>query len=177
MRTIFENLQPNLPYRVRQLFAPGITRLARTLGQPEYHLRDSEYVGTVEQPLDEFTETLQAHGFEWDPLAWYHQPPVGSEPNGSWAYRRTVLADRQIHVILIAHSPEYIDVFAHEEYSWLRHPIKHFRQVGIERQAGRSEMRRRIGRQDVEIDIKSRRRRRVTQAVRGLRKYLTSIMQ
>lgn len=88
-----------------------------------------------------------------------------------------MLADRQIHVILIAHSPEYIDVFAHEEYSWLRHPIKHFRQVGIERQAGRSEMRRRIGRQDVEIDIKSRRRRRVTQAVRGLRKYLTSIMQ
>lgn len=72
MRTIFENLQPNFPYRVRQLFAPGITRLARTLGQPEYHLRDSEYVGTVEQPLDEFTETLQTHGFEWDPLAWYH---------------------------------------------------------------------------------------------------------
>jgi hypothetical protein len=72
MRTIFENLQPNFPYRVRQLFAPGITRLARTLGQPEYRLRDSEYVGTVEQPLDEFTETLQTHGFEWDPLAWYH---------------------------------------------------------------------------------------------------------
>ena len=130
MRTIVETLQPEVPYRVRQRLGPLITRLARTLGQPEYRLRDTEYVGTVRQPLDEFTETLQKHGFEWDPLAWYHQPPVGSEPNGSWTYRRTLLADSQIHVIFIAHSPEYIDVFAHEEYNWLRHPIKHLRQVG-----------------------------------------------
>ncbi len=57
MRSIFETLQPDLPYRVRQRFSPWITRFARTLGQPEYRLRDTEYVGTVKQPLDEFTET------------------------------------------------------------------------------------------------------------------------
>jgi hypothetical protein len=176
MRSIVETLQPKVPYRVRGWLGPAITRFGKTLGQPEYRLRDTEYVGTVNRPLDEFTETLQDHGFEWDPLAWYHQPPVGSEPNGSWTYRETLLADRQIHVILIAHSPEYIDVFAHEEYSWLRHPIKHLRQVGIERKAGRNEIRRWLERHGVEIDVKSRRLRRASHAMRDFRKYLGSVV-
>ena len=175
MRTILETLKPDVPYRVRQSLGPWITRLAQTLGQPEYRLRKTEYVGTVEQPLDEFTETLQDHGFEWDPLAWYHQPPVGSEPDGSWTYRRGLLADRQLHVILVAHSPEYIDAFAHEEYNWVRHPIKHLRQVGIERQAGSSEMRRWIERHGMEPDTESRHRRLVAHTVRDLQKYLRSI--
>jgi len=95
MRTITETLQPDVSYRVRQRLGPLVTRFARRFGQPEYRLRDTEYVGTVQRPLDEFTETLQEHGFEWDPLAWYHQPPVGSEPDGSWTYQRSLLADRQ----------------------------------------------------------------------------------
>jgi len=177
MRTIVETLQPDVPYRVRQRLGPWITRLARTLGQPEYRLHDTEYVGTVEQPLDEFTEALEEHGFEWDPLAWYHQPPVGSEPNGSWTYRRASLADRQIHVILIAHSAEYIDVFAHEEYNWLRHPIKHLRQVGIERRAGSSKMRRWIESHGVEVDARSRPRRRIAHALKDLRTYLGSVVE
>jgi len=174
MRTIGETLQPDLPYRVRQWLGPRITRLARTLGQPESSLRDSEYVGTVRQPLDEFTETLREHGFEWDPLAWYHHPPVGSEPNGSWAYRRGLLADRQLHVILIAHSTEYIDVFAHEEYSWLRHPFKHVRQVGIERNDGSTVMRRWLERHGTEVDTRSRYRRWVANRLKDLRRSLES---
>lgn len=177
MRTIVQTLQPDVPYRVRQRLGPWITRLARTLGQPEYQLRGTEYVGTVQKPLDELTETLKEHGFDWDPLAWYHQPPVGSKPDGSWTYRRGLLADRQLHAFLIAHSPEYIDVFAHEEYNWLRHPIKHLRQVGINRNAGSDEMRRWIERHGMEVDAKSRRRRRVAHAVKDLRKHLGSISQ
>ncbi len=177
MRTIVEALEPDVPYRVRQWLGPVITRLGRTLGQPQYRLYETEYVGTVRRPLGEFTETLQTYGFEWDPLAWYHQPPVGSEPNGSWTYRRTLLADRQIHVILIAHSPAYIDVFAHEEYNWLRHPIKHLRQVGIDREAGSHKVRRWIERNGMAIETKSRRRRRVARAVKGLRKRLESLVE
>ncbi|MFC6793651.1 hypothetical protein ACFQFH_19300 [Halobaculum halobium] len=88
-----------------------------------------------------------------------------------------MLADRQIHVILIAHSPEYIDVFAHEEYSWLRHPIKHFRQVGIKRKVGRRKMRNWIESHGIEVDVNSRRRRRVTQAVKDLCTHLRSIIR
>jgi len=176
MRTINETLQPDLPYDVRQRLAPVITRVAQTVGQPEYHLRDTEYVGTVCRPLDEFTETLQDHGFEWDPLAWYHQPPIGSEPNGSWTYRQTLLAERQIHVILVAHSPEYIDVFAHEEYNWLRHPIDHLQQVGIERKAGSQKVRRWLRSHDIQIDTRSRRRRQVARAVDNVLRKLGSII-
>ncbi len=177
MRTIVQTLQPDVPYYVRQRLAPWITRLGRTLGQPEYRLQDTEYVGTVQQPLDEFTEALKEQGFEWDPLAWYHQPPVGSEPNGSWTYRRGLLADRQLHVILIAHSAKYIDVFAHEEYNWLRHPIKHLRQVGIERKAGSSEMRHWLKSHGMEVDAKSRPRRKIAHALTDLYTYLKSAIK
>ena len=177
MRTIVETLQPDVPYRVRQRLGPLLTRLARALGQPEYRLRDTEYVGTVRQPLDEFTETLQDQGFEWDPLAWYHQPPIGSDPNGSWTFRRTALADRQLHVILVAHSTAFVDVFAHEEYNWLRHPVRHLRQVDIERRAGSDEMRRWLERRGVDVDARSRPRRRVAHAVRDLREYLGSAVR
>jgi len=177
MKTVNETLQPDFSYRVRARLGPLITGLAQRFGQPEYRLRDTEYVGTIQRPLDEFTETLQEHGFEWDPLAWYHQPPVGSEPDGSWTYQRGLLADRQIHTILIAHSPEYVDVFAHEEYNWLRHPIKHFRQVGIERKAGSSKMRRWIESHDIAVDTRSRRRRQLAHAIDDLYRYLGSIVQ
>ena len=177
MRTIVEALDPDISYRMRQRLGPWITRVGRTLGEPEYQLRESEYVGTIGQPLDEFTEILQEHGFDWDPLAWYHQSPTGSDPNGSWTYRRSLLADRQLHVILIARTPEKIDVFAHEEYNWLRHPISHLRQVGIEREAGSNETQQWIERRGIEIDIESRLRRSVTHTERNLRKRLRSAMQ
>jgi len=79
--------------------------------------------------------------------------------------------------ILIAHSPDYVDVFAHEEYNWLRHPIKHLRQVDIEREAGSDEMRRWIESQGISIDIRSRRRRRTSHAIRDCYKYLVSIVR
>lgn len=177
MQTIAETLQPDVPYRVRHRVGPWITRLARTLGQPEYRLRETEYVGTVQQPLDEFTEALREHGFEWDPLAWYHMPPVGTEPDGSWTYRQSLLADRQLHVILIAHSATYIDVFAHEEYNWLRHPIKHLRQVGIERKAGSRQMRRWLDRHGVDVDTRSRRRRWGANTINDFYNYLGSLVE
>ena len=64
MRPIYKTLKPNVPYRVRQSLGPWITWLARTLGQPEYRLRKTEYVATVKAPLDEFIETLQDQDHE-----------------------------------------------------------------------------------------------------------------
>jgi hypothetical protein len=88
-----------------------------------------------------------------------------------------LLADRQIHVILIAHLPEYVNVFAHEEYNWLRHPIKHLLQVGIEREIGSSKVRRWLESRGIEVAVKSRRQRRVAHALKDLRKCLRSLVQ
>lgn len=82
-----------------------------------------------------------------------------TDPNGSWTYRRSLLADRQLHVILSAQAPEHIAVYAHEEYNWLRHPIKHGKQVGIDRERGAARMRRWLEAQGLDISEESRTRR------------------
>jgi hypothetical protein len=104
-----------------------------------------------------------------------YRASVGSEPNGSWAYRRSLPADRQIRVILIAHSPECIDVFAHGADNWLRYPSKHLRQVGSNRKAGRDKTRHWIESHGVDVDVNSCRRRQVTRAGKHRHKYLGSI--
>lgn len=177
MRSTVETFTPDVPYRVRQRLGPYLTHLARALGQPQYRLRETEYVGTVQQSLEQFTATLQEGGFDWDPLAWYHRPPVGSEPNGSWTYRRSLLGDRQLHVILVDRSSDSLDVFAHEEYNWLRHPIRHLQNSGVNREAGRDVMRRWLESRNVAFETKSRRHRRARSVVRDLQASLRSFTQ
>lgn len=69
MRDAVVNFQPDLMYRVRQRVDPWITRLARTLGQPEYRIRQTEYVGTVRLPMEELIAELRAGGFMWGPFS------------------------------------------------------------------------------------------------------------
>ncbi|MDS0258983.1 hypothetical protein NDI56_06205 [Haloarcula sp. S1CR25-12] len=166
MRETVADFRPDLPYRIRHLIGPWLTGVARLVGQPEFKLHRSGYAGTVELPRDELERELTRGGFAWGPVSWYHQPAVGSDPDGSWTFRRAPLSDRQLHVILIARAPDRIDVYAHWEYSWLRHPIKHARQLGIDREAGSATMRKWLDRRDVDYESNSRTRRKVGRAVR-----------
>lgn len=155
------NFDPDLAYRIRQRIGPWLTRLAGTLGQPEYRIRPAEYVGTVDMPMTELIAVLRSGGFTWGPFSWYHQPPVETDPNGSWTYRRSLFADRQLHVILTAQAPEHITVYAHEEYNWLRHPIKHGEQVGIDREKGASEVRTWLEDRGLDVHDEGRTRREI----------------
>jgi hypothetical protein len=166
MRETVAAFDPEIPYRIRHTVGPWLTRLARTVGQPEFQLRRSGYVGTVGLPMDEFETELRDGGFAWGPVSWYHQPPVGADPNGSWTYRSAPLADRQLHVILNARNPECIDVFAHWEYNWRRHPVKHAKQLDINREAASASVQGWLDQRDIDYDANSRTRRKVTRAVR-----------
>ena len=42
----------------------------------------------------------------------------------TWVYRRWIFAPFQLHVILFE-GEDTIYVYAHHEYNWMRHPIKH----------------------------------------------------
>ncbi|MDG5776780.1 hypothetical protein VB773_18730 [Haloarculaceae archaeon H-GB2-1] len=169
MQATNTSFQPTIPYLLRKVIGPWLTLLARAVGQPEYRLYHSEYVGTVEMPLDEFISTLQEGGFRWGPVSWYHQPPVGSDPDGSWTYRPTPLSDRQLHVVLCVNAPERIDVYAHEEYNWMRHPVKHARQVGIERERGASELQRWLEKEGIDHDYDARVTRRAMRLIHWVR--------
>ena len=167
------DLRPDVPYRIRQAVGPWVDRAARALGQPEYRIRHAEYAGTVHCPMDEFVSTLRAGGFSWGPISWYHQPPVGRAPDGSWTYRDGPLADRQLHVVLYAREAERIDAYAHDEYNWMRHPVKHLKQVDIRRSKGAAEMRRWLDGRGLDYDHESRLRRRATRLAVRFRERLS----
>lgn len=112
---------------------------------------------------------LQEDGFSWAPFSLYHRTPVGSRPNGSWIYRSSVLADRQLHIILFAQTPDTIDIYAHIEYNWLRHPIKHAQQINVDREKGARQVRQWLNEHDLDSKHKSRLSRRLTHLLERFR--------
>lgn len=127
-----------------------------------------EYVGTLHVPIDDFETKLREEGFEWDPVSMYHNTPEGSTADGSWAYRSSAFGHRQLHVVLFAQRPNLIDVYAHDEFNWRRHPIKHARHVDIRRGEGVAEMRRWLEARGVAYEREPRAMRTVKHAVERL---------
>lgn len=163
------DFQLRVPYRIRHTIGPWIDRLADRLGQPDYHVRPTEYAGTARCSMNDLEKMLREDGFSWAPFSLYHRTPAGTRPNGSWTYRQSVLADRQLHVILFAQSRETIDVYAHTEYNSLRRPIKHARQVGIDRAEGATLMRQWLAKREVDYNHESGTTRRITHLLERVR--------
>lgn len=136
--------QRRLTHRIRRAVGPTIDRLAHAVGQPITHVRKSEYAGTVHCRIDDLEANLSAAGFHWDPVSLYHYTPLGTRADGSWVYRDSLLADRQLHVVLFAQTEDRIDLYAHDEYSWIRHPIRHALHEDIRHAAGGRRMRRHL---------------------------------
>ena len=156
--------------RFRQRVGPQLDRFVKKLGQPTTHVRPPGYVATVPLPISDLEAELRNGGFAWDPLSTYHYTPEGNSTDGSWAYRSGWFADRQLHVVLFAQGSERTDVYAHDEFNWLRHPIKHAREVDIRRDEGVAEMRRWLAVRGVEYERDSVVRREVRHAVERIRK-------
>lgn len=166
------DVRPTMVRRLRRRLGPAIDRVAKRVGQPEYHVRPNGYVATVSVPIAEVEEKLRDEGFSWDPLSLYHYTPVGNDSDGSWTYRTSLLADRQLHVILFERRDDRTDVYAHAEYSWLRHPLKHAEHEAIRRSHGVGAMRRVLETWDVEYVRKSIVTRTARQALTRLRDEL-----
>ncbi|MHB9288254.1 hypothetical protein ACKVMT_14595 [Halobacteriales archaeon Cl-PHB] len=138
------------PRRIRRRLGPWVDRLARRLGEPVYRVRPEGYVGAVDLAPTAFERWLSERGFDWDPLALYHYTPEDNAADGSWVYRESPFADRQVHVVLVDQFPDHVDVYAHEEPNWLRHPIAHARQQDIDPATGAARMRRWLDEQGVD---------------------------
>lgn len=168
------DFQLRIPYRLRHTIGPWIDRLADRLGQPSYHVRPTEYAGTAHCSLSDLEATLRVDGFSWAPFSLYHRTPTGTSPNRSWTYRSSVLADRQLHVILFAQSSETVDIYAHTEYNWLRHPVKHAKQIGIDRIEGARLIRQWLTEHGVDSDHESRVARRITHLLERIREQFAT---
>lgn len=96
----------------------------------------SSYALTAALGEEALERRLHAAGFVRNPVAALKRRPSDREA-GSWAWRRTLLADRQLHVVLFpGPDPDETDVYAHEEPSWITHPIAHYRERGVDVEAG-----------------------------------------
>ena len=108
------------------------------------HSRNHEFVGRVPMSEEDFEEYLHEWGFERNPLAALKYRLQHSDvEEGSW--RKIGFEDDpeyQIHVILYdgsqinnANDGETF-VYAHWEYRWDVHPIKHYRGINIDENKG-----------------------------------------
>ncbi|MDS0473829.1 hypothetical protein [Natrinema sp. 1APR25-10V2] len=131
----------DLTTRVRRRLLPALHRVKEPLGGYAIcRQHPAEYVGTVRRDLETVRSTLEEMDFEPEPIASLKVHDDGRLSAGSWVRRESTLARWQLHVALFRTSGG-IEVFAHREYSWLRHPYKHYTQEGWDLAGGVERMR------------------------------------
>lgn len=125
--------------RLRGTFAPFVGRLL--FGVRRRETSDGQFVGVVNMSEESFEAELHDMGFHRNPASyWKYIPRFGGEA-GSW---RKTHGEWQLHVILFSNSDERTHIYAHWEYRWDRHPIKHVRGTGANASKGVNEMRREL---------------------------------
>ena len=144
--------------RARRRVLPTLHRIKEPLGGfAQCTIDPSEYVGTVQHGLAEFRPRLEAMEFAPEPIASLKRHGDGRLSAGSWARRPSLLATWQLHVTLFRDGGT-VDVFAHREYSWLRHPVKHYTCEVWDTEGGVERMRSLLSDHDVPFRIESDRR-------------------
>ncbi|WP_327050909.1 hypothetical protein [Halomicrococcus gelatinilyticus] len=161
--------------RLRQQLGPWINRAVEAVGEPTTRVYPAGYVGTVPLSFDDLAAELDDSPFTWDPLSMYHYTKEGNDTDGSWAYRSSLLGDRQLHVVLFATGSESTEVYAHDEFNWLRHPVEHAREVDIRRHEGSAEMRRWLDDRGIEYERDSRPLRAVKHTARQIRDRIVAV--
>lgn len=77
---------------------------------------DGEYAGRLRMSVAECERLLWAEGFVRNPFS--RVKTRGGDPEaGSWVYRESPLAERQLHVMLFPAEDGDTDVYAHDELS------------------------------------------------------------
>ena len=132
----------DFPTRVRRRVCPSLHRIAQPIGGfAQCVMVTDEFVGIVDRELQRFTSDLESLGFRREPVSALKLHRDGRKSVGSWVKRSSVLAEKQLHVTLFARNATSIEVFAHWEYSWIRHPLRHYRASGWDTQTGVEMMR------------------------------------
>lgn len=103
----------------------------------QYTLHNREYVGRIDAPPEQVETLLWEHGFTRMPLAAFKQLSDGTGESGSWAFRESLTAPEQLHVMLFA-DQDGTAVYAHMEANALSPftALAHYRGVGYDPQAG-----------------------------------------
>lgn len=134
--------------RVRRRYLPTLDRLARSLdvGYAAYELGHREYAGTLRADPREAERVLYRRGFRRNPFAAFKTLPDGRREFSSWCYRSSILATRQVHVMLFDRPGGGTDVYAHAEYSSINPLVanKHYNGEGYDPTRGQARLHERL---------------------------------
>lgn len=101
------------------------------------HSTEDEYAATVHGSLEELEAMLDALGFAPSLFSALKVRFDQNVEDGSWVWRQSPLASRQLHVV--AHKREgeaAFDIYAHLERSTIAEPVNHYRKVEYDAEAG-----------------------------------------
>ncbi|QFU81261.1 hypothetical protein [Natronorubrum aibiense] len=101
------------------------------------HTTAEEYVLTAHCSEARLETLLENRGFSRNPIASLKVRLDGNTAEGSWVWRESPLADHQLHVVLHElEAADKVDVYAHWECSWIRHPYNHYVARGYDAETG-----------------------------------------
>ncbi|WP_436931147.1 hypothetical protein [Halosimplex halobium] len=169
---MFDDAQRRAGYRLRRAVGPHLDRAVRTVVDETVRVYPEGYAGTVSGRVEVVESALSDAGFSWNPVSMYHYTPLGNRTNGSWVLRESPFADRQLHLVLVERGPERVDVYAHEENNWRRHPLRHVRDAGIDRDSGAERARSILEGLDLEHAHATYLRRKLGHLARRCRRWL-----
>ncbi|MFC4543399.1 hypothetical protein ACFO5R_15825 [Halosolutus amylolyticus] len=124
---------------VRRSFLPQVHYLlaGRFDGYAVSHTTAEEYVLTAHCSEETLESILDDLGFSRNPIAALKVRADGNTSEGSWVWRPSPLASYQLHVVLHELAGEEgVDVYAHWECSWIRHPYRHYVARGYDAEKG-----------------------------------------
>ena len=153
--------------KARRLLWPQFHRLLTAVSDTYAitQTTEDEYALTVLEPQQNLEERLPQLQFRRTPVSALKIRLDGNISDGSWVHRESLFADEQLHVVL--HELEGrvgVDVYAHTEDNWIRHPLLHLRKKNYSAGTGVSLVRELFDADDanaasVEYEIKPRYRR------------------
>lgn len=138
---------------LRRRLCPPIHRLTSPVGGfAQCIMATEEYVGCVEREIDHLATDLLTMGFRREPISALKLHPDGRMSAGSWVKRRSALAEKQLHVTLFRQGADAVEIYAHLEDSWIRHPIRHYRATAWDTATGVRLMRRQLSNHGISFE-------------------------
>lgn len=118
--------------------------------------RRKQFVGRAKMGEESFETVLHGAGYERNPVSWLKENRAGETEEGSW---RKPVGDMQVHLILYdgecipnADAGE-VYLYAHWEYRWDTHPIKHLIGETVDCGEGVRRVQKMLQNQGVEYDF------------------------
>jgi len=90
----------------------------------------NDFVGVYDCSIETLEDILHENGCVPNPVSYVSYLKQYGHEASAWAYRESRFATWQYHIVLFTEH-DGLRVYCHKEYNWMRHPIRHYKQMDI----------------------------------------------